>query len=176
MDGGYGSVNGIIDTQGAVGGWPVLQSAAAPLDTDNDGMPDDWEISNGLSYDNPGDAQLITVDGNYPNIEVYINSLVADIISNQNLEAIDSTIIGTEKLKVNDLNLYFNNNTNELNVSHDSRIKSISIYSITGNLVKQGIFYSSEVVWQTSHVPSGIYIVRLIDENSDAFSRKINIL
>lgn len=38
----YGN-SGIITTQEDVGGWPELQSAAAPPDSDNDGMPDGWE-------------------------------------------------------------------------------------------------------------------------------------
>ena len=44
---------GIIDSQNDVGGWPLLQSAPAPVDTDHDGMPDEWERRNRL---NPNDA------------------------------------------------------------------------------------------------------------------------
>ena len=33
--------------------WPVLNSTAAPVDTDKDGMPDEWETARGL---NPNDA------------------------------------------------------------------------------------------------------------------------
>ncbi len=43
MTGGNGSVNGIIDTQDHVGGWPELATLPAPADSDNDGMPDSWE-------------------------------------------------------------------------------------------------------------------------------------
>ena len=74
MTGGNGSVNGIIDTQSAVGGWPELKSLTAPGDSDNDGMPDAWEVANGLNKNSPADAQLTTMDGKYPNVEVYINS------------------------------------------------------------------------------------------------------
>jgi len=86
MDGGNGSFNGIIDSQKAVGGWPLLKSTEAPLDTDNDGMTDTWEKANNLNPDDPDDAQLKTVDGIYPNVEVYINSLVSIIVENQNKE------------------------------------------------------------------------------------------
>jgi pectate lyase len=43
----------IINSQAEVGGWPDLQSAPAPRDSDGDGMPDTWEQQHGL---NPGDA------------------------------------------------------------------------------------------------------------------------
>lgn len=84
MDGGNGSTNGFIDTPSAAGGWPVLPTEEAPVDSDNDGMPDAWETENGLNPQNPVDANLKTVDGVYPNIEVYINSLVDGITNSQN--------------------------------------------------------------------------------------------
>lgn len=66
----------IIDTQSQVGGWPTLNSTPAPLDTDQDGMPDAWEIANGLSYNNAADRNYYTLDSEYTNLEVYLNSLV----------------------------------------------------------------------------------------------------
>ncbi|WP_205945938.1 pectate lyase family protein [Pedobacter hiemivivus] len=80
--GSNGSANGIIDTQTDVDGWPVLQSLPAQLDTDADGMPDDWEKSKGLDpkVANAGGRNLSTA---YDNIEVYINSIVASITENQ---------------------------------------------------------------------------------------------
>jgi len=43
------------------------------LDTDNDGMPDSWEKSNGTNYQ-VNDAMIIATNG-YANIENYINSI-----------------------------------------------------------------------------------------------------
>ncbi len=66
---------GIIDLPFVVGGWPVYQNGVAPVDTDKDGMSDDWEKKNGL---NPTDA----ADGNktdkagYTMLENYLNELV----------------------------------------------------------------------------------------------------
>src|SRR5699024_10123871 len=42
-DGSEGSKNGIIDSQKDVGGWPTLESIPAPKDSDDDGMPNNWE-------------------------------------------------------------------------------------------------------------------------------------
>ncbi|MCF7803312.1 MAG: T9SS type A sorting domain-containing protein [Candidatus Marinimicrobia bacterium] len=70
----YGD-DGIIDSQSEVGGWPELASGTAPTDTDDDGMPDDWENDIGL---NPNDAadRNDDLDGDgYTNLEEYLNSL-----------------------------------------------------------------------------------------------------
>ena len=69
---------GIIDSQNDVGGWPELKSLPAPKDTDRDGMPDEWEIANGLDP-NKADDRGYNLSNEYTNIEVYINSLVAHI-------------------------------------------------------------------------------------------------
>ena len=56
--------------------WPSLASGALPTDTDQDGMPDQWEEKNKLDKQNPRDAAGQTLHPFYTNLEVYINSLV----------------------------------------------------------------------------------------------------
>ncbi|UJP64900.1 pectate lyase family protein [Mongoliitalea daihaiensis] len=68
-------ISGIIDSQNDVGGWPVLQSLPAPLDTDRDGMPDAWEIAHGLDPFKR-DHNKYDLDSDYTNLEVYLHSLV----------------------------------------------------------------------------------------------------
>jgi len=63
----------VIDTQDEVGGWSVLNSLPAPLDSDNDGMPDTWELANGLD-NNLEDNNLDKDNDGYTNIEEWINS------------------------------------------------------------------------------------------------------
>lgn len=70
----YGQ-KGIIDTQDQVGDWPVLKSAPAPADSDNDGMPDTWEQSHQLNPNDASDGNKYTLTTNFTNIEVYLNSL-----------------------------------------------------------------------------------------------------
>ena len=69
-----GGGKGIIDSQSDVGGWPDLTSTTPSADSDQDGMPDEWETSHGLNAMNPADGTLIA-DG-YTNLEIYLNSLV----------------------------------------------------------------------------------------------------
>jgi pectate lyase len=71
-------LSGIIDSQNDVGGWPELKSLPAPKDTDRDGMPDDWELENGLDP-NRRDDRFFDLDSHYTNLEVYVNSLVEHI-------------------------------------------------------------------------------------------------
>lgn len=66
---------GIIDNPLVVGGWPVYKTADAPADTDMDGMPDGWEIKNGLNPEDPEDRNKTDKDG-YTMLELYLNRLV----------------------------------------------------------------------------------------------------
>lgn len=68
--------DGIIDSQKQVGGWPELLGYQIPIDSDKDGMPDEWEITNGLNPHDPSDACAFTLDKSYTNVEVYINRIV----------------------------------------------------------------------------------------------------
>ena len=65
--------------------WPTLNSTAAPADTDNDGMPDEWEDAHGLDKNNASDGNL-SGDGGYTNLEVYLNTLVREITADQNAD------------------------------------------------------------------------------------------
>jgi len=81
-NGSAGSLKGIIDSQDDVGGWPVLNSVTAPLDTDGDGMPDEWEKANKLDH-TKANAFGRNLSTGYDNIEVYLSSLVKNITESQ---------------------------------------------------------------------------------------------
>ena len=67
---------GIIDSPDAVGGWPVYNTAAAPADSDGDGIPDAWEDANALNKHDAADGNLVNGQG-YTMLEVYLNSITA---------------------------------------------------------------------------------------------------
>ncbi|QES88609.1 polysaccharide lyase domain-containing protein [Rhizosphaericola mali] len=65
---------GIITDPCQAGGYPVYKGTPYK-DSDNDGMPDDYEKKNGLNPNDSSDAQKIAKNG-YSNIENYLNSVV----------------------------------------------------------------------------------------------------
>lgn len=63
------------------------------FDSDNDGMPDLWETANGLNPNDASDANTYTLDSSkqwYTNLEVYLNSLVEDIMKAGNTDATET--------------------------------------------------------------------------------------
>lgn len=78
-EGSRGSTNGIIDHPGDVGGWEEYLQETAPVDTDADGMPDDWEKQHGLDPSNASDAAAYDLSPQYTNVEMYLNGLVAHL-------------------------------------------------------------------------------------------------
>jgi hypothetical protein len=70
------------------------ESRSEDFDTDGDGMPDEWESANGLNPNDAADGNAYTLDtekGWYTNVEVYMNSIVEDIMKAGNADA-ESTI------------------------------------------------------------------------------------
>ena len=65
---------GIIDSPIAVGGWSEYKNGVAPADTDEDGMPDEWEKKNGLNAADATDRNKIGADG-FTMVEKYLNEL-----------------------------------------------------------------------------------------------------
>ena len=86
---------GIIDFVKDQGDY-ILEETARPegFDTDGDGIPDEWESANGLNPNDATDGSAYTLDtekGWYTNLEVYMNSIVEDIMKAGNAHA-ESTI------------------------------------------------------------------------------------
>ena len=66
---------GIIDTPADVGGWPEYKADKVPLDTDEDGIPDEWEKKYGLDPNDPSDANKDQNGDGYTNLEKYLNGI-----------------------------------------------------------------------------------------------------
>lgn len=147
---------GIIDSQTDVGGWPTLATAEPPLDTDHDGMPDEWELRNGLNPNNPDDRNDVDENG-YTALEKYLNS-------DELLNGIQSSTTSAQDF------VLFNNYPNPFNSS--TRIQfsvqvrqhvTLRIYNTLGQvvgelfsgIVEPGTIYSCD--FSSTTVSTGVY-------------------
>src|SRR5690606_19522535 len=116
------------------------------------------------------DARLKTVDGVYPNLEVYLNRLVQEITVKQLEDAIVSgvSIAGKPELKPE---LTFNNYSGSLIIRHKKLIKMVQLYSMSGVRVKTEVVgdYETETIVEER----GLFVVRIIDEDHRVYSEKI---
>ncbi|MFT3789442.1 MAG: autotransporter-associated beta strand repeat-containing protein [Tepidisphaeraceae bacterium] len=65
---------GLISDPAQAGGWGTLSGGIAPIDTDQDGMPDTWETPRGLNPNDAADRNNINLFG-YTRVEEYLNEL-----------------------------------------------------------------------------------------------------
>lgn len=65
----------IIDSQSEVGGWPELATHQAPMDSDRDGIPDEWERRRGLDFNDPEDGAQVSGRQGYTHLEIYLSEL-----------------------------------------------------------------------------------------------------
>jgi len=70
--------DGMIDRVDQTEGWPELKSSPALADSDNDGMPDEWEKLSGLNPLNPADGNQDRNGDGYTNLEDYLNELAKE--------------------------------------------------------------------------------------------------
>ncbi|WP_019639610.1 Ig-like domain-containing protein [Paenibacillus fonticola] len=64
-----------INSQTEVGGYPLIEQVNSLFeDDDHDGMPNSWELAQGLDPNDPSDRNVINAEG-YTNLELYLNSI-----------------------------------------------------------------------------------------------------
>ncbi len=173
---------GIIDSQndikpaGAGEGWspwPTLNSKEAPKDTENDGMPDDWETAKGLDPNNESDSKLTSLDGVYTNLEVYLNSLVAHITEKQNEGGVMTSTSTYPSVNLFECQIYPNPAVNLVRVMSNEPIEALTIFDIAGNLVYSSKPNSLQWVIPIQQFTLGVYVVRIQSENGKLSIRKL---
>ena len=125
---------GIIDKVADVNGYTEANfgtaTRPADFDTDKDGIPDAWEIANGLDPNDATDALTYSLDskGYYTNLEVYANSLVEDIMKQGNADA---------ENKVDEYYPAWKNPTgiSQIITSNPSELVKVTYYSLNGTLL-----------------------------------------
>ncbi len=157
---------GIIDSQKDITltnedptqpGWTDLRPQAddiIPEDTDNDGMPDEWENENGLDPNIPDDRNNIAPSG-YTMLEEYLNSITAP-----------TTAIKETARPIEGLRIYPNPAENELVVEAAETLKTISIYAANGMLIEKINSNADKQNISTTDYPSGIYSIKIESASS----------
>lgn len=126
---------GLIDIVADVNGYTEANfesnSRPAGFDTDGDGMPDEWEIANGLNPNDAADGNLYTIDTEkqwYTNVEVYMNSIVEHIVKAQNEDAIDA---------VNEYYPAFTAGIKDIEADNSHEVIAIEYYSLDGRRIPE---------------------------------------
>jgi pectate lyase len=159
----YNQTGGIIDSPTETGGYIVLPTqSSTTIDTDNDGMPDEWENEKGLNSTNPADANLDRNTDGYTNLEEYLNHVA--------LQLENSTLVLQPEISKPCL---FpipckNNLTLKLESKKDQTI-DIAVLGIAGNKVlsfpSQQLFIGTNELQLPISLPKGSYLLQLSNDS-----------
>jgi len=155
---------GIIDKSSNAEGYIPYVTAVAPTDTDNDGMPDTWELANGLDPNNAEDRNLKTPEG-YTALEVYLASLMGENIAHsfttavQVVKSFNASIVPTIVKK-------------KFQVISDKPLQSAKVFDLTGKQVLFRSLSGSNSV-DISNLTVGCYLVQIKNDSGDTQQFKI---
>ncbi|MGQ1947930.1 T9SS type A sorting domain-containing protein [Geofilum sp. OHC36d9] len=179
--GSNGSTNGLIDSQADVGGWPDYLSTSAPVDTDSDGMPDEWEQANNLNPNDATDGSLYSINSMFTNVEVYLNSLVAPVLEAQNSTGTPNytdkfdVYTSTESVEMIDAAVQLSENpfAGDLKLSSSDIMASVMIYTTSGKLLINRTVDNSTVTLPLAHLNGGVYCLRVVFDDGRAEVHKV---
>jgi len=126
-------------------------------------MPDDWETAKGLNPNDASDGSTKTLDGQYTNVEVYLNELAAPVVNRQYLDA--NTAVN-EVHANSSLRIYPNPfKSGNLNIKTDEKINKVGFYLLTGTKIYEKEIVGTEVSFTMPQLNVGIYLVKVKMEN-----------
>ena len=147
--GSVGAGKGIIDTENdAEGFYTYSTDYVVPTDTDGDGMPDVWEQQHGLDV-NIADQNKTNPQG-YTALEVYLNSLMGETLS-------DNFTNGINNLKISRFDIKYDKARQTISVSDNAIGATLRIFDTGGNLILSKTINSS-----TINIPQSAPSVMLI--------------
>ncbi len=149
-----GAGSGIIDTENdAEGFFAYSTDYTVPVDSDSDGMPDEWERANNLDPNRP-DNNYVNSEG-YTALEVYLNSLMGEISPNDFKESgIDDIVVRTE--------VAYDSFTHTLTVAPEAVGAVLEVFAVDGKRLLVTRVAATET--SLAHLPAGILLVRVSPE------------
>lgn len=162
---GRGVKTGIIDTENdAEGFFAYSTDYQVPVDTDGDGMPDEWEKAVGLDA-NVADNNRLNSDG-YTALEVYLCSLMGESLG------IDFVESGITPVTVETVEVAYDRAAATLYVGEQAVGGILTVYALDGAvLMRQRIASTS---FSLAHLCHGVLIVRV--ESTSIAPRLLKLL
>ena len=166
-----GTASGIIDTQknlvpnDAPEGttpWDVYATTTpdqAPLDTDHDGIPDEWEMEKGLNKEDVTDGRLIAPNG-YSNLENYLYGL----------DEVATARVETESTP---FRCYPNPLSDKLYIDCDQEVILVELLDLQGRKVKRLVESGERNVFNIGRLASGYYVVKATLQNGVVLIDKV---
>ncbi len=150
-------------------GYPAYASGTPPADSDNDGMPDAWELAHGLNPSDASDRNGLNLSGQgYTNLEVYLNGFYSPVATG---------IAETKKDPVS-ITVMPNPFSTIAVIKISERLASgvLTVYNSLGQPVKQMENLSGQtIILHREGLPNGLYFVRIIQGGKQVVSEKIMI-
>jgi hypothetical protein len=160
----YNLAYGIIDQPIGGGGYPTYNTYTEIVDNDHDGMSDAWETTNGLNPADASDRNLTTANG-YTALEVYLNSLVGELIPHNFVSAVN---------KVSSLNVSIQPTVtkDKLTVISDAPLQSAIVYGMNGKHLLVFSMLESDTI-DISKLAQGCYFVKVQSYTGESQQFKI---
>ena len=146
-----GAGKGIIDKEtDAEGFFDYSSDYVVPVDTDGDGMPDEWESKNGLDPLTP-DNNFVNSEG-YTALEAYLNSLMGETTVNGFSESgISSVVVNSEAS--------YDSFRHVLTVGSEAVGATLEVFSLEGRLLALRTIVSTET--SIADMQPGVLLLRV---------------
>ncbi len=147
--------NGIIDTENDVEGFFEYDgNYTVPVDSDGDGMPDEWEKANNLDP-NVADNNRMNSEG-YTALEVYLSSLMGEVLTNDfQTSGIDKVLVSTE--------VVYDPVSHRLLTGYEADGALLEIYGLDGRMVDMMKIRGGET--SLEHLNNSVYLLRISSDS-----------
>ena len=143
---------GIIDSVNDAEGFGLTHElGTAPTDTDDDGIPDEWERKHGLDATNAADRNSVNGEG-YTALEVYLNSLMGETLDDDFTSGVTHAVMARPEIG-------YDRATCTLTVSGNAVGSTLTAYSTDGLLLTSRRIQSTQT--SLGDLPAGVILLRV---------------